>query len=104
MFMFRAQAYLDAESLVQAAQDSGCDCVHPGYGFLAENPAFSALCAAQGLTFVGPSPEALSLFGDKLQARALATSLGIPVVLPLQDGMQPVVDAIRSRLSGEAAR
>jgi len=74
------QAYLDAEALVEAALDTGCDCVHPGYGFLAENAAFAALCAAKGLTFVGPRPEALALFGDKVRARKLARSLGIPVV------------------------
>ena len=74
------QAYLDAEALVEIALDTGCDCVHPGYGFLAENAPFAARCAARGLAFVGPQPEALALFGDKTQARALARSLAIPVV------------------------
>lgn len=73
-------AYLDAAALVRIAKASGCDCVHPGYGFLAENRAFAELCAAEGLTFVGPPPAALSLFGDKVQARALAQSLDIPVI------------------------
>ena len=74
------QAYLDAEALVEIAVDTGCDCVHPGYGFLAENAPFAALCAAKGLAFVGPRPEALALFGDKVRARGLARSLDIPVV------------------------
>ena len=73
-------AYLDADALVAVARERGCDCVHPGYGFLAENAAFAKGCATAGLTFIGPSPEALSLFGDKVEARALAASLGIPVV------------------------
>ncbi|MBI5949493.1 MAG: ATP-grasp domain-containing protein [Chloroflexi bacterium] len=73
-------AYLDAAALIRAAKVTGCDCVHPGYGFLAENAAFAELCAAAGLAFVGPSPAALSLFGDKVRARAFAMSLGIPVV------------------------
>ena len=73
-------AYLDAEELVRTAQESGCDCVHPGYGFLAENAPFAALCASEGITFVGPSPAALALFGDKVRARQLARSLDIPVV------------------------
>jgi len=73
-------AYLDAEALVQAAKASNCDCVHPGYGFLAENASFAELCAAEGLTFVGPSAAALALFGDKVRARTLAESLDIPVV------------------------
>ena len=74
------QAYLDAKALVRTALDTGCDCVHPGYGFLAENALFATLCADKGLTFVGPQPEALALFGDKMRARQLAHSLGIPVV------------------------
>ena len=73
-------AYLDAHELIAAAKSSGCDCVHPGYGFLSENAEFAELCAAEGITFIGPSPAALSLFGDKIRARALAQSLGIPVV------------------------
>ena len=73
-------AYLDGEALVQIANDSGCDCVHPGYGFLAENAGFAELCKSAGITFIGPSPATLSLFGDKVRARSLAKSLGIPVV------------------------
>lgn len=72
--------YLDAQGLVRVAHDTGCDCVHPGYGFLSENAAFAELCAAEGLAFVGPPPGVLALFGDKVRARALAQSLGIPVV------------------------
>ena len=68
-------AYLDAEALVQIALSSGCDCVHPGYGFLSENAHFAELCATQGLTFIGPPVSALDLFGDKVQARTLARSL-----------------------------
>ncbi len=73
-------AYLDGEALIQAAVAAGCDCVHPGYGFLAENADFAARCAAAGLVFVGPSPAALRLFGDKIQARAHAAANQVPVV------------------------
>ncbi|MGI9325578.1 MAG: carboxyl transferase domain-containing protein [Pseudomonadales bacterium] len=73
-------AYLNGEAMIQLAQSNGCDCLHPGYGFLAENAEFSQRCAAAGITFVGPNSAALQLFGDKLQARALAQSLDIPVV------------------------
>ena len=73
-------AYLNAQALVQTAKASGCDCLHPGYGFLSENAVFAELCAAEGITFIGPPPAALSLFGNKIRARALAESLGIPVV------------------------
>jgi len=74
------RAYLDAAAIIEAARASGCDCVHPGYGFLAENADFAKRCAAAGLTFVGPPPAVLALFGDKVRARGLAQSLSIPVV------------------------
>ncbi len=83
-------AYLDAEALVSLATETGCDCVHPGYGFLAENAAFAERCAQAGLTFVGPPAAALALFGDKMRARALARTLDVPVV-PGSDG--PLADA-----------
>ena len=83
-------AYLDAEAQVAIAKETGCDCVHPGYGFLAENAPFAERCADAGLAFVGPSPTVLALFGDKVRARALAQSLDIPVV-PGSDG--PVASA-----------
>ena len=66
-------AYLDVEAVVAAAVETGCDCVHPGYGFLAEHAGFAERCAAAGITFIGPRPETLALFGDKVAARALAT-------------------------------
>ncbi len=73
-------AYLDVDALVRAARETGCDCVHPGYGFLSENAGFAARCAEEGLVFVGPTPGVLSLFGDKVQARRFARSLGVPIV------------------------
>ncbi|MCX4830831.1 ATP-grasp domain-containing protein [Streptomyces sp. NBC_01016] len=80
-----AGGYLDAEALVAAARRSGCTYLHPGYGFLSESAAFSLRCADAGLTFVGPSPEVLDLFGDKARARALAVGAGVPV-LPGTEG------------------
>ncbi len=74
------RAYLDIDALIQAAKASGCDCVHPGYGFLSENAVFAQRCLSEGLAFIGPRPDTLGLFGDKTRARKLAQSLGIPVV------------------------
>ena len=71
--------YLDMEAIIAAAIQARADAVHPGYGFLAENAAFARRCAQAGLTFVGPSPQALEAFGDKTRARALAAAAGIPV-------------------------
>jgi acetyl/propionyl-CoA carboxylase alpha subunit len=75
-----AAAYLDIERIVALAQDAGCDVIHPGYGFLSENAELARRAAAAGITFVGPSPEALQLFGDKIAARKLATHVGVPVI------------------------
>ena len=71
--------YLDADALLAAAKDAGAAAVHPGYGFLSENAAFAARCAAAGLAFVGPRPELLELFGDKARSRDLAREAGVPV-------------------------
>jgi acetyl/propionyl-CoA carboxylase alpha subunit/acetyl-CoA carboxylase carboxyltransferase component len=80
-------AYLAVEALARAAIDSDCDAVHPGYGFLSENASFARLCAARGLTFIGPSPDALDQFGDKLKAKALAASAGVPVLAGVSGGV-----------------
>ncbi|MWV16302.1 carbamoyl-phosphate synthase large subunit [Pseudomonas sp. L-22-4S-12] len=73
-------AYLDMEQLIETARAQGCDAIHPGYGFLAENAEFARRCQAAGLTLIGPAPEVLELFGDKAAARALAERCGVPLV------------------------
>ncbi|HWV09171.1 MAG TPA: biotin carboxylase N-terminal domain-containing protein, partial [Pseudomonas sp.] len=73
-------AYLDIPALLAIAQAEGCDAVHPGYGFLSERADFAQACAQAGVTFIGPTPEQLSLFGDKAAARALAQQCDVPVM------------------------
>jgi acetyl/propionyl-CoA carboxylase alpha subunit len=74
------RSYLDSEEHIRAAKESGADAIHPGYGFLAENADFAEAVEAAGLVFVGPSPEALRLGGDKLEAKRIAAEAGVPVV------------------------
>ncbi len=75
-----ARAYLDIEAVISAARATGCDAVHPGYGFLSENAALARRCIEESIVFVGPSPDALDLFGDKAQAKALAKQCGVPII------------------------
>ncbi|MFQ5578777.1 MAG: acetyl/propionyl/methylcrotonyl-CoA carboxylase subunit alpha [Anaerolineae bacterium] len=75
-----AESYLNAKAILSAARRVGADAVHPGYGFLAENASFARACAAAGLTFIGPPPDAIEAMGDKTNARRLAQQAGVPVI------------------------
>ena len=66
------KAYLEIPEVMRVARESGADAIHPGYGFLSENPELAEACAAEGITFIGPKPETMRLLGDKVSARAAA--------------------------------
>jgi acetyl-CoA carboxylase biotin carboxylase subunit len=74
------QAYLDVDQLVRIARDHGADAVHPGYGFLSENPTFVEACASDGLTFIGPSASSMRAMGNKVESRRRMIAAGVPVV------------------------
>ena len=74
------ESYLRGHALVEAALAAGADAVHPGYGFLAENSVFAAACADAGLTYIGPTPQAIALMGNKTAARDAARAAGVPIV------------------------
>jgi acetyl/propionyl-CoA carboxylase alpha subunit/acetyl-CoA carboxylase carboxyltransferase component len=85
-------AYLDMAGLLAVAQRTGCDAVHPGYGFLSERADFARACADAGLVFIGPTPTQLALFGDKARARVLAIECGVPV-MPGSEGAVTLAQA-----------
>src|SRR5438445_634762 len=74
------ESYLNIPAIISAAAVTDSEAIHPGYGFLAENPAFAEVCRACSITFIGPSPEAIRLMGDKAQARQIAMQAGVPVI------------------------
>src|ERR1700704_4838206 len=74
------ESYLRIDKLIDVAKRAGCDALHPGYGFLAENPALPRACAAAGITFIGPSAEAMEKLGSKTAGRQLARRSDVPSV------------------------
>ncbi|HVJ35397.1 MAG TPA: acetyl-CoA carboxylase biotin carboxylase subunit [Terriglobia bacterium] len=94
------ESYLNMPAIISAATITGADAIHPGIGFLSENAKFAAMVEEHGFTFIGPSPEHLSLMGDKVQAKEAAIRFGIPVV-PGSDGA--VADEAEARRVAEAA-
>jgi pyruvate carboxylase len=74
------EAYLGIDDIVRVALEAGADAIHPGYGFLSENPDFADGCAAAGIVFIGPTAEIMRRLGNKVTARELAASAGVPVM------------------------
>jgi acetyl-CoA carboxylase biotin carboxylase subunit len=86
-----ADSYLNIPRIIAAAEVTGAEAIHPGYGFLAENPEFSEICARSGLTFIGPTPAQIRAMGDKATARATMMEVGVPTV-PGSDGVVESLD------------
>src|SRR6202790_810189 len=87
------EAYLDVAGIVALAKEKNVDAIHPGYGFLSENPAFTRACQKAGIAFIGPTPELLELLGDKTAARRLADSAGVPVLPGTEESITSAAEA-----------
>lgn len=87
------QGYLNAHNIVNLAVAAGCDALHPGYGFLSENPILSDICAKRGVKFIGPNPDVITQMGDKIQARTAMISAGIPCVPGSEGNLENVEEA-----------
>lgn len=83
------QAYLNYERIISLALKAGCDAIHPGYGFLSENAEFAQACQDKGVIFIGPKPEHIALFGDKMASKVAMRQIGVPV---LEGTDEPIVD------------
>jgi pyruvate carboxylase len=99
------EAYLAIDEVIRVAKQAGADAIHPGYGFLSENPEFAEACAAEGIVFIGPIPDTMRRLGNKVAARNLAISVGVPLCPRLTRSLmmaRPSSAWRRDRLSGDA--
>ena len=88
-------SYLHMPNIIAAAMNTGADAIHPGIGFLAENPSFAEACAACSIKFIGPTPEAMEAMGDKARARSIAKSAGLPTIPGSDGAVSGEMDAIK---------
>ena len=96
-------AYLDSEDILRIARRAGADAVHPGYGFLSENPDFAQAVIADGLLWIGPTPEVMRTLGNKVAARHAAVAAGVPV-MPATPPLLADVAPWASRIAGPRCR
>jgi acetyl-CoA carboxylase biotin carboxylase subunit len=88
-----ADSYLNIPSVISAAEITDVDAIHPGYGFLAEDPGFAEVCEVSGIKFIGPRPDVIRLMGDKAQARRAASKAGIPIVPGTEEPVKSIEEA-----------
>jgi acetyl-CoA carboxylase biotin carboxylase subunit len=90
-----SKSYLNMKAIISAAEITDADAIHPGYGFLSENAEFAEICGNCGITFIGPTPEAMRLMGDKISARQTVTRYGVPILPGTKDGVATAEEAVK---------
>ncbi len=90
-----SESYLNMNAIISACKITGCDAVHPGFGFLSENAEFARLCRRNNIKFIGPSPEAIEMLGDKAKAKETMKNAGVPVILGSKGAVESIEDAKR---------
>ena len=88
------ESYLNIDRIIQVALEHGADAIHPGYGFLSENPDFARRCRRAGIVFIGPEPETMEVMGDKISARRRMREAGVPVVPGTTENLNSSEEAI----------
>src|SRR5205085_10179706 len=88
------ESYLNTQRLIAAAEITGADAIHPGYGFLAENAEFAEICAASKITFIGPTADQIRTMGDKAQARKTMIAVGVPIIPGTPGPVEDVDEAL----------
>jgi acetyl-CoA carboxylase biotin carboxylase subunit len=91
-----AKSYLNIESIIEAAKQTGAEAIHPGYGYLAESEEFAKVCEDQGFVFIGPTPQNLGLAGDKITAKKIIKDAGVPIIPSSRGGVSTVEEAIEA--------
>jgi acetyl/propionyl-CoA carboxylase alpha subunit len=89
------ESYLNQDKIIEIAKYSGCDAIHPGYGFLSENPSFAKKVVENDIIFIGPSADVMKLMGDKTSARSFAKKIGVPIVPGTIDSIDDLIEAQR---------
>lgn len=88
-------AYLDMEEIIYLAKEKNVDAIHPGYGFLAENPEFVELCEKNGIAFIGPTSETMKMMGDKISSKVVAQRVDVPTIPGTKEAIRTAEDAAR---------
>ena len=89
------KSYLNVDAIMEAAKATGADAIHPGYGFLSENSDFAMRCEEEGITFIGPRPEAITQMGSKIAARGIAKAAGVPIVPGTEEAVASAEEAVQ---------